>query len=191
MEAVITGDVLTSDFTRAIVEESGQNVNLCYQCKKCTAGCPIAYEMDLTPTQIIQAVRFGQKDIVLGSKTIWLCASCETCTTRCPQDVDIAKVMDAARIIARREGAKPAEEDIQKFFHWTLRNIKWFGRLYEIGLIAGLKLATGNFKKDIGLGMRMFFKGKLRVFPRLSDFIGVKRMFRKVKAYEERKKMGR
>ncbi|MBI4946909.1 MAG: 4Fe-4S dicluster domain-containing protein [Bacteroidetes bacterium] len=57
--------------------------------------------MDYSPSQIIHAVRLGMIELVLNSNTIWLCASCETCTARCPQDVDIAKVMDAARIIAR------------------------------------------------------------------------------------------
>ncbi|MBU2572747.1 MAG: 4Fe-4S dicluster domain-containing protein, partial [Elusimicrobia bacterium] len=85
-------------FLDDIAKESGQNVNLCFQCKKCTAGCPVADEMDITPTQVIHAIRLGQNDLVLNSKTIWLCASCETCTTRCPQEVDIARVMDACRI---------------------------------------------------------------------------------------------
>ncbi len=37
-----------------------------------------------------------------------MCASCETCTTRCPQDVDVAKVMDAVKITALYQGIKPA-----------------------------------------------------------------------------------
>ena len=78
---------MNEDFIKSFQSTVGQNINLCYQCRKCSAGCPIVYEMDYTPTQIIQAIRLGMKDLVLKSKTIWLCTSCETCTTRCPQDI--------------------------------------------------------------------------------------------------------
>jgi heterodisulfide reductase subunit C len=57
-------------------------------------------------------------DLVLNSKTMWLCASCETCTTRCPQDVDVAKVMDAVKITALHQGIKPA---VQRSFRFCLK----------------------------------------------------------------------
>jgi len=66
--------------------------------------------MDYKPAQIIHAIRLGLDDLVFNSKTMWLCASCETCTTRCPQEVDVAKVMDAVKIIAARRGIKPAKK---------------------------------------------------------------------------------
>ena len=89
------------DFAEQVQELTGDHVNLCYQCKKCTSGCPLVFQMDVSPSQIIYAGRLGMKELVLNSNTIWLCASCETCTTRCPQDVDIAKVMDVSQILAR------------------------------------------------------------------------------------------
>jgi len=107
MEKNVSQNTVNNDFMKAVQLDIGENVNLCYQCKKCTAGCPVVHDMDYTPTQIIHAVRLGMKDLVLKSKTIWLCASCETCTTRCPQDIDIAGIMDAARIIAKREKVTP------------------------------------------------------------------------------------
>lgn len=97
-----------ASLAEAVRCESGQNVNLCYQCKKCAAGCPVSYAMDHTPAQLIHGMRLGMDDLVLNSKTMWLCASCETCTTRCPQDVDVAKVMDAVKITALHQGIKPA-----------------------------------------------------------------------------------
>ncbi|MHC4680967.1 MAG: 4Fe-4S dicluster domain-containing protein [Planctomycetota bacterium] len=73
-------------------------MNLCYQYRKCAAGCPVSRAMDHAPAQL--SMRLGMDDFVLNSKTMWLCASCETCATRCPQDVDIAEVMDALKITA-------------------------------------------------------------------------------------------
>src|SRR3972149_5840904 len=179
-----------SNFRKEIEKESSQNVNLCYQCMKCTAGCPMADEMDYSPTQIVHAVRLGLKDKVLNSKTIWVCASCETCTTRCPQDVDIAKLMDTARHIAIKEGIKVPDEvrEIPIFFKTALKNIKTFGRMYEVGMIASLKLATGDYFKDLKLGYKMGLKGKLKILPeRTRNAKEVKKIFEKAMEIEGKK----
>ena len=73
---------------------SGQKILECYQCGKCTAGCPTAFAMDYPPNQILRAIQLGMRDTVLSSKAIWLCASCETCGTRCPQDVDFPRIFE-------------------------------------------------------------------------------------------------
>ena len=70
-----------------------EDVNLCYQCEKCTSGCPVSYAMDLVPAQIMHASQLNRKQLILKSNTVWLCASCETCTTRWPQGIDISKVV--------------------------------------------------------------------------------------------------
>jgi len=172
-------------FFEDIGKESGQNVNLCYQCRKCTAGCPVADEMDLTPTQVIHAIRLGRRNMVLDSKTIWLCASCETCTTRCPQDVDIARVMDAARILASREGKPCKVHDIPAFHKSMLENIRIFGRMYELGLVGTLKLRTFKFTQDMFMGIRMFLKGKLKLIPRIAGVIETNRIFSRVEEIEK------
>jgi heterodisulfide reductase subunit C len=151
-----------------IQKEIGVNANLCYQCRKCSAGCPMSWAMDYTPAQLIHAIRLGQTELVLNSRTMWMCSACETCTTRCPQEVDIAKVMDACKILAVKNGVKSPVPRVHKFNKAALRNIKWFGRMYELGLIGDLKMRTFEFFKDFGLGVKMFFKGKLSLFPSLS-----------------------
>ena len=81
-------------------QRSGAQVSACFQCHKCSTGCPIGPEMDFLPSQIMRLVHLGAENEVLGSRSIWLCASCEACTTRCPMAIDIAAVMDALRILA-------------------------------------------------------------------------------------------
>jgi heterodisulfide reductase subunit C len=95
---------LQKEFVRRVEEISGQNIMSCYQCGKCSAGCPIVEAMDVLPNQIIRLVQLGLEKDALDSKTIWLCASCITCTSRCPKGVDIAKVMEAIRVIILRTG---------------------------------------------------------------------------------------
>jgi heterodisulfide reductase subunit C len=177
-----------SELAEAVLRESGQNVNLCYQCRKCAAGCPISYAMDYKPAQLIHAIRLGLDDLVLNSKTMWLCASCETCTTRCPQEVDVAKVMDAVKIVALRRGIKPAIPEVASFYKAALANIKKCGRMYELGMIIGLKLRTFDFFKDMELGAKMFKKGKMKIIPSLTGARKTWKIFRRVKGIEEGKR---
>lgn len=175
-----------SDFSQAVKSTSGLDVNLCFECAKCASGCPLAYAMDYTPTQIVHAIQLGLIDLVLNSETIWLCASCQTCTTRCPQDVDLAGVMDAVRVIAQRKKVKAKVPEVPAFYRSSLRNISIFGRMYELGLVAMLKLSTRSFTKDMGLGMRMLVRGKLNILPSFSGALAARRVFSQVKAREKK-----
>ena len=141
------------------------NVQDCYQCQKCSAGCPVAFAMDYKPNQIMQMVSLGMKDRVLSSRTIWVCASCYTCSTRCPNDIDIAKVMDWARQTAIREGVPPAEKEVALFHSTFLEAIRTRGRVHELSMMAHYKQKTGKWMDDFKLGWKMFAKGKLKLFP--------------------------
>ncbi len=180
MEVFIQQDSI-SEFANTIKKTSGLDVNLCYQCKKCSSGCPISYAMDYPPAQLMHAIRLGLKNLVFDSNTIWLCASCETCTTRCPQEVDIAKTMDALRSMALNAGVKPKVPDMAAFYRTGLTNIRYFGRMYELGLIGMLKLSTGQFTRDLDLGMKMLRKGKLKLLPSFKGSPSTRRIFAKVK----------
>lgn len=175
-----------SDFSETVKSLSGLDVNWCYQCLKCTSGCPVSYAMDYTPAQLVHAIQLGLTDLVLNSKTIWLCASCQTCTTRCPQDVDLAGVMDAVRIIAQREKIKAKIPEVPTFYQSSLKNIGFFGRMYELGLVLTLKLLTRSFTKDLGLGLRMLKKGKLNILPSFRGALAAWRIFSQVKAMEKK-----
>ncbi|MBI2252904.1 MAG: 4Fe-4S dicluster domain-containing protein [Armatimonadetes bacterium] len=156
-------------FKEEVKELSGANVDLCYQCQKCSNGCPLLYVMDFSPAQIIAGVRLGKKDLVFKQNTFWICINCKTCTARCPQGIEIAKIMDALRKIALKEKREIKEKQIYLFYRLALKNILSFGRLYELGLILDLKLKTKEFTKDLALGFEMFKKNKLSLFPKVVD----------------------
>ncbi len=103
MRIEISSPRVQSEFMGKVAELSGQNLNLCYQCGKCSAGCPMSFAMDLLPNQIMRLVQLGLEGDIADSKTIWLCASCFTCTVRCPKGVDISRVMEALRLITLRK----------------------------------------------------------------------------------------
>ena len=166
-----------TDLAREIKERSGENVFLCYQCKKCTAGCPVAPYFDLTPNEVLRACQFGQADLVLNSRTISICAACETCSTRCPQGIDIARIMDELEIMAQDMGIKSKAPTVPMFYKSANRGIDWFGRMWELGLMAELyireffagELDFGQlFKYDITTAVKMLRSGKLKILPSIA-----------------------
>jgi heterodisulfide reductase subunit B len=166
-----------NELAREIQEECGENIYLCYQCKQCTAGCPAAEHFDLTPHRLMRAIQLGQKEMVLNSKTIWLCAGCEACSTRCPQGLSLPRAVDVLRIMAAREGIKPAVPTVPLFYSAALHGIKLFGRMYEAGLMGELYLRMALAGKldyqqllhnDMALAMKMFKTGKMSPLPPLS-----------------------
>lgn len=172
---------LQTDLAREIKERSGENVFLCYQCKKCTAGCPVAPYFDLTPNQVLRACQFGQTDMVLNSRTIWICAACETCSTRCPQGIDIARIMDVLEIMAQERKVKPKARTVPLFYRAANHTINWFGRMWELGLMAELyisQIVLGTpprkeffrqlFKYDVEMAVKMLRHGKLKILPSIA-----------------------
>ena len=122
----------------------------CYQCGKCTAGCPMAGEMDLMPNQVVRLSQLGMKDRAAQSQAVWLCVSCLTCSARCPKSVDCAGVMDEMRRLSIEKATyAPAQHRTVIFQLAFLQNIKKFGRLNELELIRSFK--TKAFFNDMNL----------------------------------------
>jgi len=124
----------------AVESLSHTRLEECYQCGKCTAGCPMAAHMDAPPTRLIRLLQLGETGRALAADSIWQCVSCQTCSTRCPQKVDCAAIMDALRQLSYEQGtASPAERRTVVFQKAFLDNIRRYGRLNEIPLIAVFK----------------------------------------------------
>jgi heterodisulfide reductase subunit C len=169
-------------FLEAVEARSGEKVSRCYQCRKCTNGCPLAFAMDWMPNQVMRAIQLGLEDELLGSKTIWICASCQTCTTRCPNDIDIAHLMDTLRQLSRESGVAAAEEKIAKFHQAFLDSVRRHGRLFELGMVGRYKLSSRDFFSGAKLGMEMVKKGKLRFLPAgIKGKREIRKMFEKKK----------
>jgi len=103
MRINISRGQIKDTFVAKVQELSGQNLLVCYQCGKCSAGCPAVSEMDILPNQIIRLAQLGLKEELLNCKSIWMCASCMTCNVRCPKGIKIAEVFEAIRQILLRK----------------------------------------------------------------------------------------
>ncbi len=127
----------------------------CYQCGKCTAGCPMAGAMDVMPNQIVRMLQLGHTVEAMQAGAIWACVSCQTCSTRCPKSVNCAGIMDALRELSLERGvASPAQHRVVAFQQAFLENIRRNGRLDEIELIAEFKLRALRSERSL----RFLFK---------------------------------
>ncbi|MFQ6014690.1 MAG: 4Fe-4S dicluster domain-containing protein [Anaerolineae bacterium] len=158
-----------SSFLNLVTGMAGEDIQKCYQCIKCAAGCPIAEAMDYLPNQIIRMIQLGLKEDVLTSSTIWLCASCETCAVRCPMQLDLARVMDSLREIAIKEDVSVPEKNIAIFHREFLSSVRNRGRVHEFSQLVGYKMKAKELFSDIGLGMRLLAKGRLALKPSRVD----------------------
>lgn len=163
-----------SPSTKVKLEEAtGELLNSCYQCGKCSAGCPLIDEMDLAPNQILRMLQLGLPDLyekVLKSYSIWLCLTCQMCYSRCPKEVNLPEIMDYLRSESLRLGkVNPKAKDIVSFHKAFLDSVKTMGRLYEVGLIAGYKMRTMHLLQDVGSAPSLYLKGKLKLFPHFVD----------------------
>ena len=160
------GSVVDPGFTQQVIQLTGEAVMTCFQCQKCTNGCPLAPEMDVPPNKAIRYVQLGMRDAALSADSIWICATCYTCSVRCPNDIDIAHVMDTLRRLAyQTQGDATPKAHIVHFHELFLDSLRQYGRVNETKLLARYELKEGRFLKDAKLGMKMFFMGKMNLFP--------------------------
>ncbi len=150
------------NFRQQVEEISGQKVTLCFQCSKCSAGCPMADWMDLKPAQVMHSIRLGHKDAVLHSQAIWFCAGCETCSARCPQQVEPAEAMNAARILALREGIRPSVRDVGLFYRGFVGNLRLNARLHDVSLATITRTLSGKVIEDIPLALKLLVRGRVK-----------------------------
>jgi len=143
----------------------------CYQCGKCSAGCPMSEEMEYPPSLVMRMLQTGNpadEKKLLSSYSIWVCVTCETCIARCPMEIDIPKVMDYLREKALNlKVAHPKAKNIIAFHRAFLDMIDKTGRMYELGLTADYKLRSLVLAQDIGLVPAMIARGKLGLFPEM------------------------
>jgi heterodisulfide reductase subunit C len=162
-------------FSDLVQTSASLNVTACFQCRKCTNGCPVTFAMDIYPDQVIRLVLLGQKERVLKCSTIWVCSACETCTTRCPNEVDIAGTMDALKEMALKEGIEIPQPKTYAFHKAFLDDVKKRGRMFEGKMMQSYllnsgelfrKVADGSIKEEISLGWNMFKRGRLPLLPK-------------------------
>jgi len=88
---------LSTDMAKFIREECGENVYLCYQCEKCSSGCPTAAAMRYRPAQMMRMAQFGLEDALSTDASLWRCLGCDTCTAHCPHNLSVRRLVEVMR----------------------------------------------------------------------------------------------
>ena len=146
-------------------ERTGQNTSRCYQCGKCSAGCPMAGETSLRPHDVMRLVNRDDRDRLFADESIWLCLTCETCTERCPNGCDPARTIDALREMAVEASPGSPPRAVIAFHRSFLDQIRFTGRSFELGLVAEYKLRTGALLQDVSTVPGLVARGKLAFVP--------------------------
>ena len=166
---------------------SGEKVKNCYQCGKCTAGCPVAFAMDNPPRKAIRLLQVGLAEEAMKSSSVWLCAACQTCYVRCPRGVYVTRIMQALAIVAKSKGIVP-EKNIKIFKDTFLLLVKHFGKVHEMGLIAAFNMLSMQPFKDFMLAPKLYLDGKISIIPhRTKNPSEIKKLFERVEAKDREK----
>jgi heterodisulfide reductase subunit C len=120
----IDSSTLDAQFKHEVAARpGGENLQLCFACGTCTAGCPVSeVDPEFNPRKIIRQVVLGMREEVLSSPVIWRCVQCYSCTAKCPQNVRFREIMRALREMAVAEGYADAA---------TLTEVEELGRLSQ------------------------------------------------------------
>jgi ferredoxin len=185
----VTGQTLSGSLAARVRSGAGENAYKCYQCKKCSTGCPVAQFADVHPAQIMRAVQLGDEEMSVDSRFIWLCTGCETCSTRCPQGIDVAAIMDELRIIARQDGRVRKDMPFSSILDINYKSFRRWGRLYELELVSRdllkrPKAALGY----LSLGPKMMAKRKIGLLPTVGDRKKMKHMAGVAERIESRRR---
>lgn len=154
-------------FLEEVEARSGQKVQECYQCGKCSGGCPFSRIMDYSPNSLLEMIVYGMKDQLLSSRAIQMCIQCGTCGAQCPAGFELYEVMNVLRTMAKEEGYTSKEKKILRMNEIFLGEIRKKGRMHEVGLMVKNMFSQGQLIKDVAtllpIGPSMFLKGIMGV----------------------------
>lgn len=89
--------VPATDLAELVRQSGGENVYLCYQCQRCSSGCPTATAMAITPARMMRMAQFGLEQRLVSDASIWRCLGCDSCTEHCPHGVSVRRLVEALR----------------------------------------------------------------------------------------------
>lgn len=189
MKWTLADKALHSEFAKEVERRSGQNISHCYQCGKCSGGCPVLGDLKISPNRVIRLVQLGLEQEALSNETVWCCAGCGTCTGRCPMNVDIVRIMDSVREIAEERGTELPEyaRRVWTFYRSFLDSVKEYGRLSEVALMGSYNINSGRLFTNVNKAPFFLLKGKIGLTPhKIKKIERLQRVFQKIEELESK-----
>ncbi|MDR3570010.1 MAG: 4Fe-4S dicluster domain-containing protein [Syntrophobacteraceae bacterium] len=109
MAIEISEKTIKHEFIEKINQLSAQDISMCFQCGTCGGACPMSARMATLPRKIMRMLQLGMEERILELETGWECASCHACTVNCPRGIDLARVMEAVRLLVLRKNINKIE----------------------------------------------------------------------------------
>ena len=134
MPIEISKKTVKGDFIDKVNELSGQNIYKCIQCGMCGGSCPMAGQLDTLPRRVMRMIQLGLEENVIDCKTFWTCASCYSCSVNCPRGIDLARVMEALRLLILRKNIDHIE--LSKLTAETVEELP------QIAMVSGFRKLT-------------------------------------------------
>ncbi|MDD9301684.1 MAG: 4Fe-4S dicluster domain-containing protein [Desulfobacter sp.] len=149
---------------QASVAKVKEMVRSCIQCGTCSASCPNAEFMDITPRQMWRMVLTDRLDLLFASRSFTMCSSCYWCTLRCPRGLELTRAMgELKQIGARLKLGNSKKSDL--FYRFFLDNVRQYGRVREVELMGRYFLGMRNPMAPLSyapLGISLLKKGKIK-----------------------------
>ena len=160
------------------------NFNLCLQCGKCAASCPMFLRTELNPRTLVRKTLYFTSQLttyppfsISEINNVWACTTCNNCVIYCPRDVKPMDIILGLRAILIERGNVPsiigeALENVYKFGNpfgiSSLKRAEWAGDLSvkkvsgesEGGLLyfVGCVTSYDNRAQNIARSMIMILK---------------------------------
>ncbi len=89
----------------------GSTFHHCFTCMTCSNSCPVVVhyqnpgeKLGLLPHQIMQSLKYGIQDNVLGAGMVWDCLGCYNCQENCPQGIRVTDIFFELKNEAYQQG---------------------------------------------------------------------------------------
>ncbi|MBW2528534.1 MAG: (Fe-S)-binding protein [Deltaproteobacteria bacterium] len=87
-----------------------EDLRTCVQCGSCTASCPTAISMAVSPQRLGRLIRLGMEREALRSGSYWQCTSCDACSLHCPRGISMMEIIVELKRYARQRRLPPPDE---------------------------------------------------------------------------------
>jgi len=188
---------VAGSLTSEVEARSGQNLNACYQCRRCAAGCPVGEDTGVTPDRLIRMVLLGDREAALNNLLVWKCVACYTCGTRCPNNIHTARITETLKQMVKEKHLEPLTPKVAHFHSAFLTSASHFGRLNEMEFMGiydmknagnslsksgGFKAFIDDIKDQMNLAKAMSKLKRMHFgIDRIKGLSEIKRLFAKAK----------
>ena len=188
---------IAGSLAQEVAARSGQNLNACYQCRRCAAGCPVGEDTGVTPDRLIRTVVLGDREAALNNLLVWKCVACYTCGTRCPNNIHTARITETLKQMVKEQHLEPLAPKVAYFHSAFLASTSHFGRLNEMEFMGiydinvakneltkggGIKAIIEELKNQIQLAREMMKLKRMHFsIDKIKGLAEIKRLFSKAK----------